>query len=58
MLIGASLFSGETASEVMAAVLKEEPAWDARRSRSQRRSGLRSASRRAADTARILFVRG
>jgi Tol biopolymer transport system component len=28
MLTGAQLFSGETASDVMAAVLKEEPAWD------------------------------
>jgi Tol biopolymer transport system component len=28
MLTGQSLFSGETASEVMASVIKEEPAWD------------------------------
>ncbi len=28
MLSGQSLFSGETASEVMASVIKEEPAWD------------------------------
>ncbi|MCG6922854.1 MAG: serine/threonine protein kinase, partial [Acidobacteria bacterium] len=28
MLAGESLFSGETASEVMAAVIKEEPPWD------------------------------
>ncbi|MCG6920482.1 MAG: protein kinase [Acidobacteria bacterium] len=28
MLTGEALFSGETASEVMAAVIKEEPAWD------------------------------
>jgi hypothetical protein len=28
MLTGASLFSGETASEVMASVIKEEPPWD------------------------------
>jgi Tol biopolymer transport system component/tRNA A-37 threonylcarbamoyl transferase component Bud32 len=28
MLTGQSLFSGETASEVMAAVIREEPAWD------------------------------
>jgi Tol biopolymer transport system component len=28
MLAGRSLFTGETASEVMASVIKEEPAWD------------------------------
>jgi Tol biopolymer transport system component len=28
MLTGQSLFSGETASEVMASVIKEEPSWD------------------------------
>ena len=28
MLAGQSLFSGETASEVMASVIKEEPSWD------------------------------
>ena len=28
MLTGRPLFSGETPSEVMAAVIKEEPAWD------------------------------
>ena len=28
MLSGRSLFTGETASEVMASVIKEEPAWD------------------------------